>query len=570
MTPKAITNNTLFYGDNLSLLFLVIRQWEHIMEFVISHQLVYGLDDTFVFRRMLLPAIIALIATLYLSAQPVHAATIIVTNAHDAGPGSLRQAVIDASSGDTITFDPWFYSEQITIRLTSGYVLIDKSLTIDGAYGSIVMPTIDDGANSSIFMILVGSVGLNQLKLINGHSFAGSGIVNYGTLTVTNSTLSGNNASLGGGIANYFGTVNVTNSTFLGNSAVTSGGDGGGGGIYNYFGTLNVTNSTFSGNSAANSGGGIYNDTGGMLAVTNSTFSGNIAARGAGDIYNAGMLTVTNSSFSGDIVGTNGWDRGGINNYGTLNVTNSTFLSNSTYFYGGGINNYGTLTVTNSTFSGNSAANLGGGINNTGMLNVTNSTFSGNYASLGGAINNYGGGIHNSGTLTVTNSTFSGNNATDSGGGIYNNYYGTLNVTNSTFSGNSAANSGGGIYNSGMLNMTNNIIAESPQGGDCVNIGSTISSNNLIKDAVHSCGRTNGTKGNIIGLDPLLGSLANNGGSTLTFALLPSSPAINTGNNITCPDADQRGVKRPQGGICDIGAVESLIWPRAYLPTVQK
>jgi hypothetical protein len=71
--------------------------------------------------------------------------------------------------------------------------------------------------------------------------------------------------------------------------------------------------------------------------------------------------------------------------------------------------------------------------------------------------------------------------------------------------------------------------------------------------------------GNIIGVDPLLGPLASNGGSTLTMLPLPGSPAINAGTNAGCPAYDQRGVKRPQGGTCDIGSVESLIWPRVRL-----
>jgi hypothetical protein len=83
----------------------------------------------------------------------------------------------------------------------------------------------------------------------------------------------------------------------------------------------------------------------------------------------------------------------------------------------------------------------------------------------------------------------------------------------------------------------------------------------------------------LIGADTRLGPLANtagsavgNGGATLTMAPLPGSPAINAGTNThgVCPAFDQRGVMRPQGGICDIGAVEVLIPPRAFLARLQK
>ena len=197
----------------------------------------------------------------------------------------------------------------------------------------------------------------------------------------------------------------------------------------------------------------------------------------------------------------------------------------------------------------------GGGIRNDGMLTITNSTISDSSATSGG------GGIFNSGsgTLTITNSTFSGNSASSGGGGIHN--QGMLTVTNSTLSGNSAASSlGGGIYNNGgTLNYANTIIANSLTGGDCVNGGTgTIgtNTNNLVEDSSCSSGGTNLLSG-----DPNLGALADNGGLTQTFALLTGSSAINAGDNTTCAaspvnNLDQRGITRPQGGQCDVGAYE--------------
>jgi hypothetical protein len=235
--------------------------------------------------------------------------------------------------------------------------------------------------------------------------------------------------------------------------------------------------------------------------------------------------------------------------------------------YGGGIynNSTGILTAMTSTFSGNSAYYLGGGIGNYGTLNVTNSSFLGNIAEQLG-----GGGVFNGSMLTVTNSTFSSNNANNYYGGGIINYYGTVTLINSTLSNNSATYYGGGIENDGTLTVTNSIIANSLQGGDCDNIGIVTGSHNLVQDAASACGLSNGTNGNLAGIDPLLGPLANNGGSTLTFLLLAGSPAINAGGNDSCPAVDQRTVHRPQGGTCDIGAVESLIWPRTYLPMTKK
>jgi predicted outer membrane repeat protein len=353
--------------------------------------------------------------------------------------------------------------------------------------------------------------------------------------------------------------VPVSQTLHLRSITIANGHGTNGGGIYNA-GTLIVMNSAFSGNRD----GGIFNDSIGTLTVSNSAFSGN---SGSG-ISNIGTLTVTNSTFSG-----NGGVGGAISNNRTATVISSTFSGNgggNGYYGGGGIFNdsSGTLTVNTSTFSGNYSSTGGGGIDNFGMLSVTDSTFLNNTSSMsygsGGGIANFRRNSDDpAGTLTVSNSTFSGNSA-NGGGGIASG--GTLTLTNSTFVGNYAA-FGGGIA-SNNFSMTNTIIAYSPAGGDCSGYNVT-GGNNLIDDPGQACGLTS-TNGNIIGLDPLLGPLANNGGPTLTFLPQPGSPAINSGDNAVCPAFDQRGVARPQGGICDIGAVESLIWPRLYLPMVQK
>jgi CSLREA domain-containing protein len=244
---------------------------------------------------------------------------------------------------------------------------------------------------------------------------------------------------------------------------------------------------------------------------------------------------------------------------GTVTL-NSLKITKGSALTGGGIyNNPGaTLTITNSTLSGNTATTTGagGGIYNLGLLTITNSTLSGNSAALDG------GGIYNdSNTLTITNSTFSGNSAAQdgggSGGGIYS-FGGTLTITNSTFSGNSAVTSGGGIYNNGgTLNYANTIIANSTSGGDCAGSGSIGTNiNNLVES---------GGCANPASVDPLLDSLKDNGGPTETMALILTSPAIDAGEDIVCDDnpgpnnLDQRGIARPIGAHCDIGAFEGAV-----------
>jgi len=313
----------------------------------------------------------------------------------------------------------------------------------------------------------------------------------------------------------------------------------------------------------ANSGAGIYNN--GRLAVINSTFLNNSAPSGGG-IYNnyGGTLTITNNTLSGNLASSSG---GGIYNKGTLTASNNTFLNNSAPS-GGGIYHYdGTLTIANSVFSGNSASSSGGGIYNKGTLTASNNTFSNNSALSGGGIyNSYGG------TLTIANSTFSGNSASSSGGGIYHYYHsyygGELTITNSTFSDNSAS-SGGGIFNNGgTLNYANTIIANSISGGDCamINSGSVgTNTRNLVENGPSCSAQLSG--------DPNLGPLADNGGPTQTMALLAGSPAIDAGDDAVCAAApvsnlDQRGIVRPQGLHCDIGALESDMTAPTITPTI--
>jgi len=240
----------------------------------------------------------------------------------------------------------------------------------------------------------------------------------------------------------------------------------------------------------------------------------------------------------------------GIFNAGTLTLTGVTISGNTAAYSGGGIYNYdSTLTLTNSTVGGNAAAVDGGGIYNWGgTLTLTNSAVSGNTAV------DDAGGVYNEGTATLamTNVTVSDNTATGSGGGILT--VATAALTNVTVSGNTAPY-GAGIYNfGGTATLTNSIVANGISGGDCYG---TITSGGHNLDSDGTCGLT-GT-GDISNTGPMLGPLADNGGPTKTHALLIGSPAIDAGDDGACPATDQRGVARPQGASCDIGAFEWVL-----------
>ncbi len=216
----------------------------------------------------------------------------------------------------------------------------------------------------------------------------------------------------------------------------------------------------------------------------------------------------------------------------------------------------------------------GGGIYVTaaGSLSLENSTLTQNTASgRGGAVATSGG------TVSIVNSTLSGNTA--AGGGGFAALGGTSTLTNLTITGNMVESEGEGAAGGGLLNagsilyIQNNLIAgnfdtesEVPT-LDCKVTGDysfPTNNNNLIGDNT-GCAEVfvNGVNGNLAGtsaapIDPQLGSMADNGGNTPTHAILASSPARNSGDTASCALADQRGVARPQGPACDIGAFERV------------
>jgi hypothetical protein len=447
-------------------------------------------------------------------AVPAPAATLTVANTNDGGAGSLREALLSSSSGDSIVFTG--LTLPATITLTSDELHISHNLAITGPGASSL--TISGGNLYRVFENDGNTVTISGMTIVNG---AGKGTTSYPGL---------------------------------------------GGAIYTY-GNLTLTAVAFSSNSATE-GGAIWND--GILNVTNCVISGNTAATGmfsgeGGAIFNYGTLTITGSILSSNkATGANANGGGiatlylGTANPGALTVTNTTISGNSAVTEGGGImNGSATITITNSTISGNSGSQ-GAGIENDGIATISGSTISRNTGTASG------GGIFSNGGLTITNSTVSGNSAFSDGGGIESG--GTaLSISFTTISGNTAGG-GGGLTNFGTNTIVrNSILANNLSAGNCfVFAGQPVivsQGHNLSDDS--TCTTYFNKPGDLNNTPAGLGGLENNGGPTQTIALLSGSRAIDAVPLSSCftvagspVPTDQRGVARPQGSACDIGAFE--------------
>ena len=237
---------------------------------------------------------------------------------------SLREAIGYAQQGETVTFAPSLYGK--TVVLNGRELSIDKNITIDASGVNI---TIDANKKSRAFNIAAGAkVELVDLKITGGYYYGdtsndgtgGGAIRNYGTLSMTSCTITGNSThGWGGGIHNT-GILTVANSLITGNAASVSGG-----GIENiHGGTLTIVNSKISENSAGYGGGGVENANG-TLTVTNSLISGNTADYGGGI---CGSATVTNSTIAGNTANDgNGLVGGGYTLNNTIVVGNSLSIS---------------------------------------------------------------------------------------------------------------------------------------------------------------------------------------------------------------------------------------------------
>jgi hypothetical protein len=490
---------------------------------------------------------VGLVATLALAAATFPAAasaTVFqVTNTNDPGTGScipgscsLRDAITAADSGtgsDTVLVPAGLYT------LGAGFLPIVNGMHIVGTAGAAV--TIIDAHNASEVIKINGAaeaVSINGLTLTRGQSPKGSAINSAGAqLTLSEDMISHNTsgAGAGQGAVSLEGlnvrALTVTSSTFTGNAAggegtkTVSSGQGLGGAIdFSAKGTLSVTGSTFTENTAGGRGG-----------------EGTSSAQGLGGaIFASGddAVAISNSTFTGNKAGGNG-------GAGTSSAQGN----------GGAIGFIGaaaadTLTVLGSTFTGNQAGGSAGSGPSSGE-------------GAGGALSTLG-----EGSVTLTNDTLNGNSvggpigaasgAGAVGGGLDTTLAATL--LNDTLDGNAvigALGAGGNIDASpGSVSLKNTISAggAAASGANCAGTV-TSAGHNIESTAPSQCGLSPALA-DLIGVNPLLGALQPNGGPTPTQALLSGSPALNAGDNNGCPAGDQRGVARPQGPACDIGAYE--------------
>ncbi len=488
--------------------------------------------------------------------------------------GDLLWAIEQANAnsnpcGSVINFDPSVFDNVHTITLSSTLELSESPgpevIDATGIAGTVI---ISGNNHVGVFQLDGGvTATLSGLTISDGSATNGGGILtqDYATLTLSNSTLSGNSATYGAALENNY-LATVINSVFLNNTAGSQGGA-----IYNGD-ILSVTGSTVTGNSAGSAGGAVFNNNGAVATLSSDALSNNTAVLGGG-IFNYGTVTLSGSTISDNTANTTNYNDGGggIYNGGTLTITTSTISGNTaanTNAGGGGIFNAGGLTLTDSTLADNTAAGFeggGGGLDNANVAVIEDSTLSGNSASSSSS----GGGIYSRGPLTVVNSTIADNQASYQGGGIYN--QAALTVVNSTVAYNvtSNGNGGGGIYTLANATLDNTIVAENDLNGNGDDLnwqggGSFTGSNNLV---VYDATATLSANNNLLGVtDPGIGLLANNGGPTQTIALLAGSPAIGAGSVALAVDPttnqplvyDQRGAGYPRivNGTVDIGAFE--------------
>ena len=289
------------------------------------------------------------------------AADQVVLNTADAGAGSLRQAIADATAGDSITFAPDLAGT--TITLTSGQLLLNKSLSIDASAltGGIAV----SGNNASRVFEVAG--GQTTAEFIG--------------LTITGGQTTGN----GGGILNFNGTLVLTDTTLSGKSADQ------GGGVWSVSGALTVNRCRVTGNTAASDGGGLYcRSNSGAINIIDTTISGNAATTGGGgglfERFNVGVTTISRSTLSANSAV---FGAGVFSGDGVLEMANSTIADNATTTNaGGGIYlNSSTTTLSHVTIAGNRAPASGGGgmvVANAAPIGLTlnNSIIAGNSASF--------------------------------------------------------------------------------------------------------------------------------------------------------------------------------------------
>jgi Right handed beta helix region len=298
----------------------------------------------------------------------------------------------------------------------------------------------------------------------------GAGLFNWGSLTMTGGSITGDTANIGSAVYSGFaGVTNLKRTTIQDNPS--AGYPGTYELIFNDGGSMSLADCTISGDSSTPIAGfGIKNYYYGQLDLANCTvegfsrggidnsYSSTLNMSGCQIINNTGKGGLVNEQYAnatltGCIISgnTTSGDGGGIFNTGTVTLTGCTLRDNMASGPGGGLFNGGQATVTGCTVRGNSAS-VGGGIDNAGQLTATDVALSGNSAATGGAIANAAGA-----TATVSGSEIIANDAAGDGGGVAN--AGTITLTATLIGGNTAAGDGGGLYDSGTAALVNCLVS---------------------------------------------------------------------------------------------------------------
>ncbi|MGA2240993.1 MAG: choice-of-anchor Q domain-containing protein [Verrucomicrobiota bacterium] len=410
--------------------------------------------------------------------------------------------------------------------------------------GSTITNAMDTVLDGSGHHITISGNNANRVFFVNSN-------VNFTTL---NLTIANGRSDKGAGIYNAGGNLAVQNCIFIGNTALgqagvsgnpgTNGTDGCGGALFNA-GVATIADSTFSTNVAVGGAGGggytIYNGPG-----TDGS-SGGFGYGGA--ICNSGEVTLTNCSLNGNTAAGGAGGNGGNTSYapegGDRNGGSGGAGGSS---YGGALFNGGVAELANTTLAENASTGGSGGAGGGGggWDGVYNGGNGGN-GNAGGS--GSGGGIYDlTSNCFLTNCTLALNSAIAGGGGAAG--YGGAGGGSPGLPGLAGSASGGGINTNSSAFLINVLLASNTPGngsGSIIDGGYNLSSDN-------SCGFTN--VGSLNNSNPLLGPLMDNGGPTLTMALMPGSPAIDAGDTAVAPPTDQRGFPRPVGSAADIGAYE--------------